>query len=132
MLQLEHVERMLARPNTKDYGSFSCFVQYYAKIKKLFNISNKSFQPAPKVLSCFVHLTFPENKKPKAQNDELLFKIIRCAFNQRRKNILNSLSPLKSKPDIIELLNSLDIDIGKRAENLTLEDFVRIADSFDR
>lgn len=126
MLQLEHGLRVCASKGNKDYGSFSCFVQYYANPTILFKINNSSFYPKPKVQSCFVHITFPSAPKYQVQDEDLLFKVIRTAFQQRRKTIRNSLSSLMPKNHLIQLLNDLKLKETFRAENLDLSDFVSI------
>ena len=127
MLQWEHGQRLIAKPGTKDYGSLSCFVQYYTTPKLLFKISNTAFVPQPKVQSCFLHLKLLEKPLLQAHDETLLFKIIRQAFHQRRKMIQNSFLPLIPKEKLLPLLERLTIDPCKRAENLRLDDYVRIA-----
>ncbi len=129
MLQWEHGQRLIAKPHTKDYGSLSCFVQYYTIPKILFKISSAAFSPRPKVDSCFLHLKLLEKPFQKAKDEDLLFKIIRQAFSQRRKMIQNSLSPLIPKERLLPLLKELNVEPEKRAENLRLEDYVRIGNA---
>ncbi|VAX36450.1 SSU rRNA (adenine(1518)-N(6)/adenine(1519)-N(6))-dimethyltransferase [hydrothermal vent metagenome] len=126
MVQREYGQRLLAKPHTKDYGSLTCFVQYYTKAKMLFKVSAGSFNPVPKVQSCFLCLDFTQRLTYKAHNEELLFKIIRLAFGQRRKTIKNALSNLMSKEDLNHLFETLSIDKKLRAENLSVEDYVKI------
>lgn len=124
MVQLEHGRKMTAKPGSKDYGSFSCFVQFMAEVKILFNISNHSFKPKPKVQSCFIQLTIPKEPKYKNIERDELFKIIYCAFNQRRKTILNSLSPLMEKSQLEDILSKAHLETKLRAENLSIEDYI--------
>lgn len=128
-VQLEYGQRIVARPNTKSYGSFSCFVQYYMNPKILFRIKNSAFLPIPKVQSCFLYLDFLNKPKQKAENDNFLFSIIRSCFGQRRKMILNSLAGTLDKKEIPRLLEMLEINPKLRAENLSLEDYVRISNA---
>lgn len=127
MVQLEYGRRLAAKPGTKDYGSFSCFAQYYAGVEMLFTIKNTCFRPVPKVHSCF--LRFEIRKRPlfKAENEVLLFNLIRSGFQQRRKTVLNAFSSLYKKETLLEAFRSLDIDPGSRAENLGLKEFAGIA-----
>lgn len=127
MLQLEYGQRLIAKPHTKDYSSFTLFVNYHADVKMLFKINRTCFNPPPKVQSCFLKLT-PKNPSIHLTHEKLLFNIIRAAFQQRRKIIENSLSSLCSKERIHPLLKSLNIDHRSRAENLLLEDYKRIAE----
>jgi 16S rRNA (adenine1518-N6/adenine1519-N6)-dimethyltransferase len=125
-VQWEYGSRMAAGPHSKDYGSLSCFVQYYAEVKKLFKIPPGAFSPPPKVQSCFLRLEMKEPPLP-ADSEEWLFKVIRSCFNQRRKMIQNSLSSLLPKKEIDAILQELTIDSRLRAEDIGLEDYVRLA-----
>jgi len=127
-VQLEFGKRLLAKPHTKDYGSLSCFIQYYTQGKMLFKIKNSAFYPIPKVQSCFLCLKILSDPKKKLINEKYLFQIIRQAFGQRRKTIQNSLQPLCAKNDLLTILTSIQIDPRSRAENLSLEDYIRLAD----
>ena len=128
-VQLEYGQRIAAQPGSKSYGSLSCFVQYYADAKILFKIKNTAFRPAPKVQSCFLRLSLLRTPKHKAQNEECLFKIIRAGFGQRRKTVQNSLTAVLRRERIGELLQAADIDPKLRAENISLEKYVRISNA---
>lgn len=130
-VQLEYGQRVAAKPDNKSYGSFSCFVQYYADAKILFKIKNSAFQPIPKVQSCFLHLSMLKEPKYKAENENRLFGIIRACFGQRRKTIQNSLSSILDKNETPNLLQTLNINPKLRAENLSLEEYVRISNVAD-
>jgi 16S rRNA (adenine1518-N6/adenine1519-N6)-dimethyltransferase len=123
-LQKEFAEKLAAQVSTKAYGFLSCYVQYYAEVEKLFDIPARAFFPAPKVDSSFVRLEFYEKSPYAAANEDFLFQIIRRAFSQRRKKISNSLNlPGGSK----YFLSSLNIEANKRAENLSLKEYMFIA-----
>ncbi|MBU0467472.1 MAG: ribosomal RNA small subunit methyltransferase A [Candidatus Omnitrophica bacterium] len=126
-VQLEHAQRMAAKPNSKNYGSLSCFVQFYSNTNILFKISNTSFWPVPKVQSCFMALEILKDARYKVENEALLFSIIRNAFSQRRKTIVNSLAGIIGKVNIIDLLEELNISSKLRAENITLKEYADIA-----
>lgn len=126
-VQLEYGNRIVAKPGSNDYGSLSCFVQYYAKARKLFKIPPSAFSPVPKVDSCFLSLHMRPEPAHKARDEEFLFKLIRACFSQRRKTIKNSLGAVYGKEEAEELLRKLDIDPMARAEDLGLEDYVRLA-----
>jgi 16S rRNA (adenine1518-N6/adenine1519-N6)-dimethyltransferase len=132
MVQLEYGQRITAAPGTKDYGSFSCFVQYFADTELLFRISPRSFRPAPKVHSCFLKITTPARHGLKARDEELLFRVIRQAFQQRRKKMINSLSLLIDKDRLLPVLDKLKISEQCRAEQLSLEQFVDLANELKR
>src|SRR5208283_3308580 len=93
-VQLEFGQRLTAKSGGKDYGSLSCFAQYYADIKMLFKIKNTCFKPTPKVDSCFVHLKMKPPSHSCVRHEKFLFKLIQTAFQQRRKTIVNSLKSL--------------------------------------
>lgn len=122
--QKEFVDKIIAKPDDKDYGFLSCYAQYYAGIRKIFDIPKGAFTPIPKIDSSFIALEFYSNPPDKAEDENLLFKIIREAFNQRRKKISNSLSKFIAMPD---LFSSLKIDPDARAENVSLKQYVDIA-----
>jgi 16S rRNA (adenine1518-N6/adenine1519-N6)-dimethyltransferase len=122
-VQLEFGQRLTAKPGGKDYGSLSCFAQYYADIKMLFKIKNTCFKPAPKVDSCFLRLTMRPYSQ-KAGDEGFLFKLIQTAFQQRRKNIVNSLKGLVGKEELEGALENLGINFNARPENLTLSNYI--------
>lgn len=125
MLQLEVVERMTARPGTKDYGRLGIMTQYHCDTEKLFRVPPSAFRPQPKVESAIVRLS-PWREPPFPAHDEaLLESVVRTAFSQRRKTLQNSLKTLGGKA----LLDPLHIDGGRRPETLTLEEYVTIANA---
>jgi len=119
MLQLEVVQRMVARHSTPDYGRLSVMLQTRFRMHKLFNVAAGAFRPPPKVESAVVRLV-PIEGKP-ACDEKRLEDIVRSAFSARRKTLRNAL-PLKPKD-----YEALGIDPMLRPENLSPEDFVRIA-----
>ena len=129
MVQLEVAERLAAQPDTKAYSPLTILVQYFSDPAILFKVPQTAFMPAPKVESAFVHLKV----KPNLQNIDdpvLLKKVIKTAFQQRRKKIINSLEKLYSSKELItQRLKELNLDHNLRAENLNFEDFLRISDS---
>jgi 16S rRNA (adenine1518-N6/adenine1519-N6)-dimethyltransferase len=113
MLQLEVVERMVARPSTPEYGRLSVALQARFRMKKLFNVSKGAFRPPPKVESAVVRLEPLE--KPLAVDENLLRK----AFSARRKTLRNALPGVD--------FAALGIDSGLRPENLSPEDYARLS-----
>ena len=126
-VQLEFGQRLTAKAGGKDYGSLSCFAQYYADIKMLFKIKNTCFKPVPKVDSCFLRLMIRPQPQEPASDEEFLFKLIQTAFQQRRKNIVNSLKGLVAKEKLEESLRNLGIDFNARPENLTLSNYIALS-----
>lgn len=123
MLQLEMVERICAGPNNKTYGRLSVMLQQRFDCEKLFKVPSGAFTPAPKVDSAIIHLV-PHSRAEFRVNDSQHFaKIVKAAFAQRRKTIRNNFKGLISAEQLIEL----GFDPVKRAENLSVEDFVKLA-----
>lgn len=126
-LQLEFGQRLVAPLGSKVYGSFSCFVQYHSDAKLLFKIKNTAFRPIPQVLSCFIELSQPKVKPLSCLDEGVLFQLIRQAFSLRRKQIKNSLLPVVPAQILNEVLVLNQINPFSRAEDLSLDDFVRMA-----
>lgn len=126
-VQKEFARRMTACPGSKEYGSLSCFVQYYTKAKILFLIKRTCFLPSPKVDSCFVRLKIEREPQVKVNNEKFFFKIIRAAFNQRRKTLRNSLRGIIPAHKLGVFFNQYNIEVNIRPEDLSLEDFANLA-----
>ncbi|MBU3958459.1 MAG: 16S rRNA (adenine(1518)-N(6)/adenine(1519)-N(6))-dimethyltransferase, partial [Candidatus Omnitrophica bacterium] len=126
-VQKELGRRMTAHPGSKEYGSLSCFVQYYTKAKILFLIKKTCFRPMPKVDSCFLRLKIATEPQVKVNNKKRFFKIIRAGFNKRRKTLRNSLRGIISPSKLQTFFDKYGIDINIRPECLTLEDFANLA-----
>ena len=137
MVQKEVAERIVATPNTKDFGILTLACNYYADTEMIMIVSKECFFPKPKVDSAVVHFI----KHPKAANDastckgelcepqsdnnyEKLFKLIKAYFAQRRKKLLNSLTNAGyDKDTLAAAFTKLNFDENVRAENLSLEDY---------
>ena len=100
--------------------------------KILFKIKNSAFAPIPKVQSCFIQLDILNKPKQKADNSAFLFKVIRSCFGQRRKTIRNSLASILDKERVPHLLEILNINPKLRAENLSLEDYIKISNTYGK
>jgi 16S rRNA (adenine1518-N6/adenine1519-N6)-dimethyltransferase len=125
-VQKEFAVRISAKAGSKDYGSFSCFVQYYSAPAVLFSIKNTSFNPAPKVDSSFLCLEMRREPAVDVGSEGLLFKIIRAAFNKRRKTLRNSLKDIVPSENLAKFFSDYHIDARIRPEELTLEDFANL------
>lgn len=127
MVQKEVAERMQAGPGTKDYGALSLAVQYYAKPEIVAHVPPNCFIPRPKVGSAVIRLTRHEEKILKVENENLMFRIIRASFNQRRKTLVNGLNNAKElnlkKEQIGKALEQLGLNPSIRGEALTLQQF---------
>ena len=130
MIQREVARRICAAPNTPDYGAFSLFVQWYTRPELLFDVPPHCFHPQPKVTSSVIRLTRRREKPFAVSDEQLLFQIIRAAFNQRRKTLANALaSGLGCERALIEqALENCGFDIRIRGEALDLGSFVALTD----
>ena len=131
MIQKEVADRLSATPGDKNCGAITYSVYYYSSPEKILEVPNSSFIPEPEVTSEVIKLNIRDSKAVSVKDENLLFKIIKCAFMQRRKTLLNSLCNSKvfpSKDEGIKILNILGFSPNVRAENLTLDDFGKIAD----
>ncbi|WP_409279026.1 16S rRNA (adenine(1518)-N(6)/adenine(1519)-N(6))-dimethyltransferase RsmA [Pseudomonas defluvii] len=124
MLQKEVVERLAAGPGGGDWGRLSIMVQYHCKVEHLFNVGPGAFNPPPKVDSAIVRLVPHETLPHPAKDHRLLERIVREAFNQRRKTLRNTLKALLSS----EAIEAANVDGSLRPEQLDLAAFVRLAD----
>ena len=130
MIQKEVAERICAGPGTKDYGAFGLFVQWYYAPELLFTVPPHCFMPQPKVTSAVIRLTRRTEPPAEVRDEKLLFRVIRAAFNQRRKTLTNALSaaePQLSKANCERILKLCDLDTNIRGEKLNLVDFARIS-----
>ena len=133
MLQREVVDRLVAAPGSKERGYISVFVEAYCETQKLFDVAPGSFRPAPKVWSSVIRLRQKQQEAP-AKNEDLLWQLVGAGFAQRRKTILNNLRG--SPPELLELIKRhggasivlcrAEIDLQRRAETLTLDEWVRL------
>ena len=126
IIQKEVGERLLARPRTKDYSSFNCLVNYFAKPKILFYIKNTCFFPRPKVESALVKLEILESPRVKVSDEKLFLKVLRMSFAKRRKTLLNNLKEVITKENFEKFIQEKSFRKEVRAEELTLEDFASL------
>lgn len=127
MLQKEVVDRIISKPNNKSYGRLSVICQITCNTHKCFDVSPKAFSPEPKIWSSIVRLT-PKPNQPSKEMINQLEKITRLAFSGRRKMIKSSLKSLH--PDIDNILEKSGMNLQHRAENLSPEDYLNIAENF--
>jgi 16S rRNA (adenine1518-N6/adenine1519-N6)-dimethyltransferase len=132
MVQREVAERLYASPGTKAYGSLTLLTQWYARVEKGFNVPPSAFFPPPKVMSTVVKI-IPRPVPPVSVGDEaLLFRVIRAAFAQRRKMLINALRHEFQAIDAAMLRQTLErvgITASRRGETLTLHEFAQLADA---
>ena len=135
MLQREVVERMQAPAGSSERGYLSVLVEAYCETQKLFDVAPGSFRPRPKVWSSVIGLRFREQLSFNMKHEELLWSIVSTGFMQKRKTILNNLRNAPgSLQDLVRrnggasiVLCKADVDLQRRAETLSVEEWARIA-----
>lgn len=132
MVQKEVAERMQAVPKTGDYGALSIAVQFYADANIDMIVQPSCFMPRPKVASAVITLNIRENPPVNMYDRELFFKVVKCAFGQRRKTLLNTLCNQGgfgfSKDEMTEIINSAGLNEKVRGEAMSIEEFARLSD----
>ena len=130
MLQSEVVERIAAGPGGREYGYLSVLVQYYCEVKKLIDVPASAFRPTPKVQSSVIRLVARTRPPVEVSSEQSFFALVRAAFAQRRKTILNNLKAAETQMQfaapIGEALAEAKIDSRARAERLSIADFARL------
>lgn len=130
MIQKEVAERLIATPGDKNTGSITYSVYYYATSEAVLEVPNNSFIPEPEVTSQVIKLNIRDKKEIAEENKDMVFRIIKAAFLQRRKTLVNGLvnaNILPNKTEAATLLKEVGIDEGVRGEKLTIFDFEKIA-----
>lgn len=134
MIQREVARRLCAKPGTADYGAFTVFTQWHAEPEILFDVSPGCFLPAPKVTSSVVKLTVRRAPPVEVISEKRFFAVVRAAFNQRRKTLLNALSSGLSgftKEQIAQAIADCGLDEKVRGEALGIAEFARLSDRLD-
>lgn len=129
MVQKEVADRLIEIPGQKLTGAITYTVYYYCEAEKIMEVPNSSFIPEPEVMSEVIKLNLRKNSPVNVENKKLLFKIIKCAFMQRRKTLLNSLTNSHIFADKTfgeKILSELGLELNIRAEKLSIDDFARI------
>jgi len=129
MMQREVALRLVAKPRTKEYGILSVFAQYYSRPTLEFTVPPGAFTPVPAVTSALVSLRFELPHIPKAHDDAVFRTIVRGTFGKRRKTLRNGLRSLELP---LELFETLPIDLNRRPEELSVEEFVALADAAEQ
>lgn len=130
MIQKEVADRLIAIPGSKNTGAITYSVYYYATSEDILEVPNNSFIPEPEVTSKVIKLNIRKQPVISSENKEKMFKVIKCAFMQKRKTLLNSLTNSKifeNKCKGIDILKKLNINENIRPEELTLEQFSEIS-----
>ncbi|MBR7072276.1 MAG: 16S rRNA (adenine(1518)-N(6)/adenine(1519)-N(6))-dimethyltransferase RsmA [Eubacterium sp.] len=129
MVQREAADRLCAEAGTRESGAVSAAVQYYGKAEILFDVRRECFMPSPKVDSAVIKITPYTVPKYSVDDEKAFFALIKAAFAQRRKTVVNSVSATLGIPKekVAEALASLSLDVNIRAEKLTMENFVELS-----
>lgn len=130
MVQKEVADRLVAKPGEKNSGAITYAISYFADAEKVLEVPNTSFMPAPEVNSSVIKLNILREPSVKVESEKMLFNVIKLAFAQKRKTLLNALTngKLANKEEVEKMLIDLNLDLKIRGEKLSLQDFARIAD----
>ena len=129
MVQKEVADRIVAKPGGKDYGVLSISLQYYCECRKAIDVPREYFSPAPNVDSAVVVMELKTGRSLDEKEEEIFFALVKKAFSQRRKTLLNSLDGFRglNKTDINNLLNKYEISAQQRAETLSVEQYIALS-----
>ncbi|MGI6286088.1 16S rRNA (adenine(1518)-N(6)/adenine(1519)-N(6))-dimethyltransferase RsmA [Neomoorella humiferrea] len=133
MVQAEVGGRMLASPGSKEYGALSIAVQYYTEAAAVLKVPRTVFYPRPEVDSVVVKMRPRTTPPVQVDNEDFFFRVVRAAFNQRRKTLLNSLGGLGWERDLVlKAMTDAGIDPRRRGETLSIEEFARLSNALQR
>lgn len=129
MVQKEVAERMNAQPGGKDFGALSVAVQFYCDTEIVAKVPRHLFVPQPNVDSIVIALRVRPERKYRVDNEDLFFKVVKAAFGQRRKTLLNSIASMGNltKDMVKEALEEAGIDPRRRGETLSLDEFANLS-----
>ena len=125
MLQREVVERMVAAPDSEDYGRLSVMLQYRFAMASVVDVPPGAFTPPPKVESAVVRMTPLDERRPRARDEQRFAAVVAAAFSQRRKTLRNATRALVAP----EAFERTGIDASRRGETLSVEEFIALSDS---
>jgi len=135
MIQKEVADRLVTEPGKGDTGAITYAINYYTNPKRVLEVPNTSFIPAPKVNSSVIRLEVLEEPSVKVENEEKLFELIKVAFMQKRKTLVNALTnsgKYGSKEQIEKALTELNLDLRIRPEKLTLNQFADLTNKISQ
>ncbi|OEG00283.1 16S rRNA (adenine(1518)-N(6)/adenine(1519)-N(6))-dimethyltransferase [Vulcanibacillus modesticaldus] len=136
MIQKEVAERITAKPGGKDYGSLTVLVNYYAEANIIFSVPSTVFIPKPNVDSAVIQLKVRKNPPIKIVDEEFFFKVVRVAFQHRRKtlfnNLIHGLIEKGKKQQLEQLFSEINIDPKRRAETFNLDEFAILTNYLEK
>lgn len=127
MIQKEVAERMVAGPGSKTYGILSVLIQAWYRVEYLFTVHEHVFNPPPKVKSAVIRMTRNETQELGC-NEKLFKQIVKTTFNQRRKTLRNSISPILDKTNPL----MADPIFNKRPEQLSVQEFINLTNRVEQ
>lgn len=128
MVQKEAADRICAKTGTRECGAITYAVNYYSEPRALFRVNRGSFMPSPNVDSTVIRLDIRQGHELSGGEEKMLFRLIRAGFSQRRKQLVNPLSAELARPknEVAALLSSIGLRPTARAEELTLDDYIKL------
>lgn len=136
LLQKEVAERLIAEPGTRDYGILTALLGVSATVRILFEIPGRAFYPKPDVTSALVKIVFPEIPPAPVKDGRLLTRLVKASFASRRKTLKNNLRSIKfpglSWEVILDSAENAGIDLSRRGETLSPEEFAAFADAIGK
>lgn len=135
MIQKEVAERLVAEPGKGESGAITYGVHYYTKPKTVLQVPNTAFIPEPKVNSTVIQLEVQKEPTVKVSNEEKLFELIKIAFMQKRKTLVNALTNSNkygTKEEIEKVIAKMGLDLRIRPEKLTLEQYAKLSEGIDK
>ncbi len=134
LMQKEVAARLTAEPGIKAYGIPTVILSMHADLEHLFDVSNRCFYPVPAVESSLLRMTFRDAPRYPLKDEEFFRRLVRAAFAQRRKTLMNNLKSFRkierNADELTAMLNDLGIDGARRAECLTLAEFAALSNAF--
>jgi 16S rRNA (adenine1518-N6/adenine1519-N6)-dimethyltransferase len=131
MIQKEVADRIAAKPSTKEYGSLSIAIQYFAEAETVMTVPHTVFIPKPNVDSAVIKIKKRTKPHTAVKDEEFMFNVVRASFAQRRKTIINNLKSFfgkEEKEKVESALNAVGIDPKRRGETLSIEEFAKLSD----
>ncbi|TYZ24170.1 16S rRNA (adenine(1518)-N(6)/adenine(1519)-N(6))-dimethyltransferase RsmA [Selenomonas ruminis] len=133
MVQKEVAERMIAKPGSRTYGALSVAVQYYTEPEIVLDVPPRSFIPAPEVDSVVIACKVRETPAVDVMDEKMFFRVVKAAFGQRRKTLSNALKGGGfPKEQVRDAMEAAGIEMTRRGETLSLEEFAKLADEFTK
>lgn len=130
LIQKEVAERIVADAGTKEYGAISVAVQYYSSPEIIRTVPPESFMPPPKVTSAIIKMDIKNHTKPEVSNEKRMFRVVKAAFGQRRKTLVNALSSSFDVPkeELTRIVTDVTGSEKIRGEQLDLRQFIQISE----